>query len=289
MTRLVCCFFAFVVFSNTLLAQVIDNFESPVLDENWVKTTVLNTGGELGGDHVFETQSIPGFLKISNPTNAGSNLGASQQVLLRDDFVLGIGQTLIAKAPSVQTVQDTVGICISVNESPSRRTEFLGVAFFNTSSIFSFYFNEEGALFGPTFGPPSDHVFVGLYISRLDPITFEVGYLEQRTPSFPVVREPTWTFSVDSGAYGNAVGFWADLRTCCGGAVPEVAFSIIRIDDPDVVFGDVDGNGLVNLLDVQPFIDLLTSGLYLLEADINQDGFVNLLDVQPFVDLLTGA
>ena len=58
--------------------------------------------------------------------------------------------------------------------------------------------------------------------------------------------------------------------------------------DPIVVFGDVNGDGDVNLLDVQPFIDLLNSGDFIAEADINQDGVVNLLDVNPFIDILSG-
>ena len=56
-----------------------------------------------------------------------------------------------------------------------------------------------------------------------------------------------------------------------------------------VVLGDVNGDGMVNLLDVQPFVDLLTGGGFQPEADINQDGVVSLLDVDPFVDLLTGG
>ncbi len=52
--------------------------------------------------------------------------------------------------------------------------------------------------------------------------------------------------------------------------------------------GDVNQDGLINLLDVQPLVALLTSGNYQFEADVNQDGNVNLLDVQPFIDLLTG-
>ena len=55
----------------------------------------------------------------------------------------------------------------------------------------------------------------------------------------------------------------------------------------DSVIGDVNGDGLVNLLDVSPFVALLTSGNFQSEADINQDGEVDLLDVAPFVDLLT--
>lgn len=58
---------------------------------------------------------------------------------------------------------------------------------------------------------------------------------------------------------------------------------------PTVVLGDVNLDGVVNLLDVQPFVNLLVSGGYQIQADINQDGVVNLLDVAPFVDLLTGG
>ncbi len=44
----------------------------------------------------------------------------------------------------------------------------------------------------------------------------------------------------------------------------------------------------VTLLDVAPIVNLLTSGIYLLEADINCDGGVTLLDVAPFVEPLSG-
>ena len=52
--------------------------------------------------------------------------------------------------------------------------------------------------------------------------------------------------------------------------------------------GDVNCDGQVNLLDVDPFIELLTNGGYKLQADLNNDGVVNLLDVQGFIDALTG-
>ncbi len=51
--------------------------------------------------------------------------------------------------------------------------------------------------------------------------------------------------------------------------------------------GDINRDGDVNLLDVAPFIDLITSGLFQCEADLNSDGLVNLLDVGPFVDVLS--
>ena len=52
--------------------------------------------------------------------------------------------------------------------------------------------------------------------------------------------------------------------------------------------GDVNRDGNINLLDVGPFVALLSNGNYQVEADANCDGVLNLLDVGPFVDLLTG-
>ena len=62
----------------------------------------------------------------------------------------------------------------------------------------------------------------------------------------------------------------------------------VRITLTDVVPGDVNGDGEVNLLDVTPFVDAVVDGDFIPAADINQDGAVDLLDVQPFVALLIG-
>ena len=55
-----------------------------------------------------------------------------------------------------------------------------------------------------------------------------------------------------------------------------------------VLLGDVNFDETVNLLDVDPFIDLLTAGTFQSEADCNEDGAVNLLDVEPIVILSGG-
>ena len=55
-----------------------------------------------------------------------------------------------------------------------------------------------------------------------------------------------------------------------------------------VVKGDVNLDGVVNLLDVAPFVDVLSAGGFQVQADVNCDGDVNLLDVQPFVNVLGG-
>ncbi len=71
-------------------------------------------------------------------------------------------------------------------------------------------------------------------------------------------------------------------------------FDSVRFDNigyrvSPVVQGDINLDGLVDLLDATPFIDLIASGQYQAEADVNLDGIVDLLDVQPFVGLLTGG
>ena len=53
--------------------------------------------------------------------------------------------------------------------------------------------------------------------------------------------------------------------------------------------GDVNLDGVVNLLDVDPFVDALSNGDFIQEADTNCDGVVNLLDVDSFVELLSGG
>lgn len=54
----------------------------------------------------------------------------------------------------------------------------------------------------------------------------------------------------------------------------------------NVVFGDTNGDGSVNLLDVAPFVDAVGGGPFIPQADVNCDGVVNLLDVDPFIVLL---
>ncbi len=55
------------------------------------------------------------------------------------------------------------------------------------------------------------------------------------------------------------------------------------------MIGDVNCDGAVDLLDVGPFVDAVSSSNFNPKADINQDDTVDLLDVGPFVDLLSGG
>ena len=53
--------------------------------------------------------------------------------------------------------------------------------------------------------------------------------------------------------------------------------------------GDVNMDGSVDLLDVDPFVAAVLGGEFICEADANEDGVVDLLDVDPFVALILGG
>lgn len=60
----------------------------------------------------------------------------------------------------------------------------------------------------------------------------------------------------------------------------------VTLAAPSVTLGDVSGDGLVNFLDISPFIAVLTAEDFQDEADIDGNGAVNFLDIGPFIALL---
>ena len=72
-----------------------------------------------------------------------------------------------------------------------------------------------------------------------------------------------------------------------GGDGNDIVLDVLTNDGG--VLGDVNCDGVVNLLDVGPFVELLANGGFSPKADIDENGSVNLLDVGPFVDLLSGG
>ena len=63
---------------------------------------------------------------------------------------------------------------------------------------------------------------------------------------------------------------------------------ILTLTD-EFLLGDTNMDGVVNFLDIAPFISILSGGGGFLEqADINGDGEVNFLDISPFIGILSG-
>jgi hypothetical protein len=74
---------------------------------------------------------------------------------------------------------------------------------------------------------------------------------------------------------GNVVGSNASL------------FFVVDSAAGQFLLGDVNLDGVVSFLDIAPFIGLLTSNSFQLEADIDGNGVVSFLDIAPFIGLLS--
>ena len=100
------------------------------------------------------------------------------------------------------------------------------------------------------------------------------------------------TVATDGNLYGTSLGqlFQVNLDGTILPIGPGTAGDIRGLAGvAAVLLGDVNCDFVVDLLDVEPFVDALTSGEFNDKADINSDGSVNLLDVPAFIDLLSGS
>ena len=59
------------------------------------------------------------------------------------------------------------------------------------------------------------------------------------------------------------------------------------VPDLEFLLGDCNLDGVVNFLDISPFILVLSNGDFLNQADTNEDGVVNFLDISSFIALLS--
>ena len=108
------------------------------------------------------------------------------------------------------------------------------------------------------------------------------GVLNQWTQLSQTVEVPSGTHFVDFHISGSRFGgvdndsYLDDLELQVGSPTAD-----------EFIRGDINQDGVVNLLDVLPFVELLTAGQYQPEADVNCDASVDLLDVAIFVELLS--
>ena len=97
------------------------------------------------------------------------------------------------------------------------------------------------------------------------------------------------SIGIADGITVNTAGFANDFPGAFTAmVVAEGSREALIVRYSEVLLGDVNGDGVVNLLDVAPFVEVLADGTFVPEADINQDGAVNLLDVGPFIQILGG-
>ena len=143
---------------------------------------------------------------------------------------------------------------------------------------------------------PANSMTTAAYYRVLTPapdfFTVEEGFLDTTNATFDWTEEASLSVTIDPSWVGNFVqyGFNTNGTNFDGSGIyyDNVSFEIPGEGCVNPL-GDIDGNGLVNLLDVQPFVALVSSGTFQCEGDINEDGAVNLLDVSGFVLILSGG
>jgi Tol biopolymer transport system component len=98
----------------------------------------------------------------------------------------------------------------------------------------------------------------------------------------PTINTTAWDFGPSISSDGFTLYFNA-------GASLTEALDIWQVAVIPDSAGDMNGDGHVNGLDVDPFVEVLLSGPYQPEADMNEDQVVNGLDVDPFVAAVIGG
>lgn len=105
----------------------------------------------------------------------------------------------------------------------------------------------------------------------------------------------TECFEIDIDGPGQPFsGVRATVADFNGDEQPDFAVRLfgevmIFLNEPKFLLGDVNCDGIVDLLDVEPFVNVITQGIFNAKADFDGNGIVDLLDVQPFVQALAGG
>lgn len=123
---------------------------------------------------------------------------------------------------------------------------------------------------------------------------------DQFTNNVAVVATDTYAeFTQTNTAPAGAVSLRAVIAVqSFGGGLDSSNSGTLFIDDTsiigslvasDVLKGDVDLDGVVNFLDINPFIGVLSTNGFQAEADANCDNAVNFLDIAPFIAILAAG
>src|SRR3972149_7456256 len=207
---------------------LIDDFADASLAE-YTLTKVLDQGA---GTSNISFSSPSGVLQVAS---AGTT-GAEQVLLLRDDYTLDVGQTLLADVSGDANGWDRdFGIAVGYSKTPAGlgkpvaggvRSSYVEGSYRSKNQVVSFARNGAANLTsgqefsGTMYGGESFTGYVdSLFIKRLTTNTYEVGWMEGgirhvlTANGNPLggVGIPYYTIT-DANVPGAAVGFYADAR-----------------------------------------------------------------------------
>ena len=156
-------------------------------------------------------------------------------------------------------------------------------------------------VFGPTLSAPADLatvVEIGMSSTNTNTsgkffwtVEGDADFSAQRSQAFTILSDGQihsyrFDLSHDSDWTDTITGLRLDPVASSHGG--DVSIDFVRLLAL-LPLGDVNLDGELNGLDVEPFVDVLLGGLYQHAADMNGDGHVNGLDVDPFVAAVLGS
>ena len=240
----------------------------------------INSGGSMTVARSVEIANDPGSLGISR-INVEGNGSSFTQSSSENGFILGNA----ADTPGNGTHQINVteNAVFTTNFTTINRSGSLNI---NTGGEFidQGNFVTSGRI---RYGLESPSSFEGIQVTGTATLDGDV------TVDIPASFTPTngqifELLRADGGVNGEFEN--VTLNFAPDGFLYEIVYTpntVQIVATLDIVLGDADENGVVNFLDIAPFIGLLTSGNFLAQADIDRNGMVDFNDIAPFINLLS--
>ena len=117
----------------------------------------------------------------------------------------------------------------------------------------------------------------------------DFGFLLTYQPSVPAA-DPVDEFFQYFESQGQGGGRLSVTTTDHGGPSSRTFnYAILGTGNTSVLLGDANCDGVVNFLDITPFIALLSGDEFKIQADIDGNGLINFLDITPFIAILTNT
>ena len=279
-------FFFFVVslFSHTSNAQV-----SIFTDSNVFQNAAILDGQFLLGVEDLENNNLP-----IESTTVGLAEGATLEfgVALLDSMGMGFENGLASPLVQISAVGLGGNGLVLVNEDTTIGSDNGLSLQVPSDSVGPLDFTDSLVIDVES----PDALAVGFDLLSSDP--FGTGIFNYDLTVFDVEGNSIFQTQLLGLDFEEFVGVFSDGKTSIGEIVVnnlgagqlagEIVDNIQVWVQSSFLLGDVNLDGQVTLLDVQPFVDRIAQGEFQEEADTNQDGAVNLLDVNSFVILLTG-
>ena len=222
---------------------------------------------------------------------------------LSQGFNINIGSATVDLTPNTQI--GTASIDIAIENPTASALEIAGFSFFleiepvDGALPAGFTFDTPAATFssgdgaGLLFGASSDG------ITNMTPAAGDLGlgqiqFVNASVPAGASENLLTVNLLIDTGT-AVAGEYTISLSTDGQSSISSTSnfdqtftstLGTLTLADP-VLLGDVNLDGVVNFLDISPFISLLAVSGMQAEADTNQDGMVNFLDISPFITILS--